>query len=163
MILKLVHTYETRPHDFNQRTFLRIFGSLLFELSVPDPTLDLVRPQVLVTFAAGFLALQLSRLPGFAFAWLEVAAPTRNEGPAPIPSNLMSSGADSSSRIACSCQRRCYRRISVGGRICNGSSFRCLPFSSPSSPPPSSRLRRARSTVAPCVCYSFCCVTWPGP
>lgn len=49
-----------------------MFGSLLFELSVPDPTLDLIRPQVLTTFAAGFLVLQPTRLPGFAFAWLEL-------------------------------------------------------------------------------------------
>lgn len=58
--------------DFNQRTYLRVFASLLFELSVPDSTLDLLRPQSLTTFAATFLALQPTRLPGFAFAWLEL-------------------------------------------------------------------------------------------
>ena len=32
--------------DFNQRAYLRIFGSVLFELNVPDPILDIIRPQV---------------------------------------------------------------------------------------------------------------------
>jgi len=71
-VQQLVHVYETRPQDFNQRAYLRLFGSFLFELNVPDPMLDLIRPQVLSAFAAAFLALQPSRLPGFAFAWLEL-------------------------------------------------------------------------------------------
>ena len=72
VITHLVQAYESRPQDFNQRAYLRLFGSFLFELNVPDPTLDLIRPQVLSAFAAAFLALQPSRLPGFAFSWLEL-------------------------------------------------------------------------------------------
>jgi len=72
LITHLMHSYDTRPQDFNQRAYLRIFGSLLFELGVPDPSLDLIRPHVLTTFAAAFLALEPTRLPGFAFAWLEL-------------------------------------------------------------------------------------------
>jgi len=68
----LLRTYDNRPHDFNQRAYLRLFGSFLFELNAPDPTLDPIQPQVLSAFAAAFLALQPSRLPGFAFAWLEL-------------------------------------------------------------------------------------------
>lgn len=72
IIQQLLRGYETRPQDFNQRAYLRIFGSVLFELNVPDPILDIIRPQALSALAAAFLALQPSRLPGFAFAWLEL-------------------------------------------------------------------------------------------
>ena len=72
LIQQLVKAYERAPHDFNQRAYLRVLGSFLFELNAPDPALDPIQPQVLSAFAAAFLALQPSRLPGFAFAWLEL-------------------------------------------------------------------------------------------
>jgi len=72
LMLHLFKMYDTRPQDFNQRAYLRVFGSWLFELNAPDPALDQIQPQVLSAFAAAFLALQPSRLPGFAFAWLEL-------------------------------------------------------------------------------------------
>jgi len=72
LMTHLLKTYDTRPQDFNQRAYLRILGSWLFELNAPDPALDQIQPQVLSAFAAAFLALQPSRVPGFAFAWLEL-------------------------------------------------------------------------------------------
>ena len=72
LIQRIVKSHERAPHDFNQRAFLRVFGSLLFELLAPDPALDAIQPRVLSAFGAAFLALQPSRLPGLAFAWLEL-------------------------------------------------------------------------------------------
>jgi len=72
LIQHVLKTYDTRPQDVNQRAYLRLFGSWLFELNAPDPSVDPIQPQVLSAFAAAFLALQPSRLPGFAFAWLEL-------------------------------------------------------------------------------------------
>ncbi|KAL1530185.1 hypothetical protein AB1Y20_001101 [Prymnesium parvum] len=68
----LLRQYEQRPHEFNQRAYLRLFGSWLFDLNAPDPTLDPIQPQVLSAFCSAFQALQPSRLPGFAFGWMEL-------------------------------------------------------------------------------------------
>ena len=74
VIAHLVRSYDTRPFDFNQRAYFRLFSSWLFELNAPDPTLDPIQPQALSAFAAALLALQPSRCPGFAFAWLELVS-----------------------------------------------------------------------------------------
>ena len=42
----LTRQCETRPAEFNQRAFLRLFGSWLFDLNAPDPSLDPIQPQV---------------------------------------------------------------------------------------------------------------------
>ena len=68
----LTRQYETRPLEFNQRAYLRLFGSWLFDLNAPDPSLDPIQPQVLQAFCSAFQALQPSRLPGFAFGWTEL-------------------------------------------------------------------------------------------
>ena len=72
VIAHLVKSYDTRPFDFNQRAYFRLFSSWLFELNAPDPALDPIQPQVLAAFGRVFSALQPSRLPGFAFAWMEL-------------------------------------------------------------------------------------------
>ena len=74
VIAHLVRSYDTRPFDFNQRAYFRLFSSWLFELNAPDPALDPIQPQVLAAFGRVFSALQPSRLPGFAFAWMELVS-----------------------------------------------------------------------------------------
>lgn len=53
---------------------MRLFGNWLLELAAPDPALDTLQPQMLYAFAAAFEALRPSRVPGFAFAWLELVS-----------------------------------------------------------------------------------------
>ena len=60
--------------DFHQRAFFRLFSSWLFDLNAPDPSLDPIQPQVLSAFCSAFHTLQPSRLPGFAFSWMELVS-----------------------------------------------------------------------------------------
>lgn len=69
-----IAAHDRTPHAFNQRPYLRLFGTLLFELNTPDPLLDQMQPQSLTAFGAAFHALNPSRLPGFAFSWLELVS-----------------------------------------------------------------------------------------
>ena len=65
---------EQYPQGFNQRVYLRLIGSWLFDLNAPDPALDPIQPQILLAFSAAFLAVRPAVLPGFAFAWLELVS-----------------------------------------------------------------------------------------
>merc|ERR1712023_559885 len=56
----------------NQRAFFRLFVNWLFDLNAPDPSLDSINFQVLTAFSNTFHTLQPSRLPSFAFAWMEL-------------------------------------------------------------------------------------------
>jgi CCR4-NOT transcription complex subunit 1 len=62
------------PPPFNQRAYLRLMGNWMLDLSAPDPSLDTLQPQMLFAFAAALEALRPSRVPGFAFGWLELVA-----------------------------------------------------------------------------------------
>jgi CCR4-NOT transcription complex subunit 1 len=46
----------------------------MMEMHAPDSVLDSSHPQVLAAFASALLALQPLRVPGFAFAWLELVS-----------------------------------------------------------------------------------------
>ena len=50
----------------------RLILGLMVEMHAPDVALDASHPQVLASFAGALLALQPSRAPGFAYAWLEL-------------------------------------------------------------------------------------------
>jgi CCR4-NOT transcription complex subunit 1 len=58
----------------NQRAFFRLFANLLVDLNAPDPALDVMNPHLLGTFSNHLHMLQPSRVPGFAFAWLELVS-----------------------------------------------------------------------------------------
>ena len=58
---------------FDQKPYFRLFVALLQDLSVPDPALAAgVSSDVVLQFATTFHALRPQRIPGFAFAWLEL-------------------------------------------------------------------------------------------
>jgi len=61
-------------YAFNQRAYLRLFGSWLFALNAPDQALDPIQLQILLAFHSAFDALRPAKLPGFAFAWLELVS-----------------------------------------------------------------------------------------
>jgi CCR4-NOT transcription complex subunit 1 len=56
----------------NQRPFFRLFNNLFVDLNAPDPALDVINLQVLGHFSNILNTLQPCRVPGFAFAWLEL-------------------------------------------------------------------------------------------
>lgn len=63
---------DERNVAFNARPYFRALAGLLNEMHAPNDALDSSHPQVLAAFASAFLALQPLRVPGFAFAWLEL-------------------------------------------------------------------------------------------
>ena len=65
---------DERNVAFNARPYFRALAGLLNEMHAPDNALDSSHPQVLAAFASAFLALQPLRVPGFAFAWLELVS-----------------------------------------------------------------------------------------
>ena len=68
---------DERGAAFNPRPYHRIVLGLMVEMSAPDTNLDISHPTVLASFAGALLALQPSRLPGFAYAWLELISHRR--------------------------------------------------------------------------------------
>jgi len=65
---------DERGAAFNPRPYFRALCGLMMEMHAPDSTLDTGHPQVLAAFASALLALQPLRVPGFAFAWLELVS-----------------------------------------------------------------------------------------
>jgi len=68
----LARDYEMNKTRFNQRPYFRLFVNLLVDLNTFDPVLEAINLQVLLTFSNKFLLLSPCRMPGFAFAWLEL-------------------------------------------------------------------------------------------
>lgn len=65
---------DERSAAFNPRPYYRALAGLMMEMHAPDSALDSSHPQVLAAFASALLALQPLRVPGFAFAWLELVS-----------------------------------------------------------------------------------------
>jgi len=65
---------DERGPLFNPKPYFRLLSGLLNEMRSPDSVLDSSHPQVLAAFASALLALQPNRVPGFAFAWLELVS-----------------------------------------------------------------------------------------
>ena len=63
---------DERGAMFDPRPYHRLILGLMVEMHAPDVALDASHPQVLASFAGALLALQPSRAPGFAYAWLEL-------------------------------------------------------------------------------------------
>jgi len=59
---------------FDQRPYYRLFSNLMLDLGVPDAKQEAALPMLplLQTYYQVFLALQPSKMPGFAFGWLQL-------------------------------------------------------------------------------------------
>lgn len=78
----LMQDYETKKTKFNQRPYFRLFDNWLIEFNNIDaetsaaagaaPNGSSLHFQILYVFGGAFNTLQPARLPGFAFAWLEL-------------------------------------------------------------------------------------------
>ncbi|CAI2347811.1 unnamed protein product [Caenorhabditis sp. 36 PRJEB53466] len=75
IIVGVLHMdHEVRKQDFNAMPYHRILIHLFNEITGPDP-LKLLEPiawSILEAFGQTFFALQPRRMPGFAFAWLDI-------------------------------------------------------------------------------------------
>lgn len=71
-VLVLAQHHEHRRQQFNQRPFLRLFSSLLSELSPHEQQLQSIHFQLLESLGNTFFALQPFYFPGFTFAWLQL-------------------------------------------------------------------------------------------
>ena len=77
---------------FPQKVFFRLFLSLIYDLTAPDKFIDPFSSTILGAFVDALHAVRPSRVPQFAFAWLELVSHrafmpkvcgfgTRREGP----------------------------------------------------------------------------------
>lgn len=69
-VLHLDH--EVRGTDFHAMPYHRILIIMFNELTVPDPVLDPISWNILEAFGQALFILQPRRVPGFAYAWLDI-------------------------------------------------------------------------------------------
>lgn len=69
-VLHLDH--EVRGTDFHAMPYHRILIIMFNELTVPDPVLDPIAWNILEAFGQALFILQPRRVPGFAYAWLDI-------------------------------------------------------------------------------------------
>mmetsp|Transcript_118346 Transcript_118346/g.204768 ORF Transcript_118346/g.204768 Transcript_118346/m.204768 type:complete len:456 (-) Transcript_118346:104-1471(-) len=68
----LIRDCEQKERQFNQRPYFRILLNLLMDVSAPDPALEQSNFQLLSAFCNTFHTCNPTRVPNFAFAWLEL-------------------------------------------------------------------------------------------
>ncbi|VDN01607.1 unnamed protein product [Thelazia callipaeda] len=73
IITNVLHLdHEVRGTDFHAMPYQRIFVIMFCELTAPDPTLDVISWHILEAFGQALFLLQPRRVPGFAYAWLDI-------------------------------------------------------------------------------------------
>jgi len=73
-VLVMTEVFQAMKQQFPQKPFFRFFMNLLFELNAPDKNLDQVNFKILVALADTFHTITPSRIPTFAFSWLELVS-----------------------------------------------------------------------------------------
>ena len=68
----LIQDQQVRGTDFHQLPYHRLLIMLFWELTTPDPLLDPINYQVLTSFCNTLHMLQPRKVPGFAYAWLDM-------------------------------------------------------------------------------------------
>lgn len=72
----LITNYEKSERDpsvvWDQRPWFRLLLDLVYELNLPNPALDPIKPGVVKIFGSAFHVIQPLVVPGFSFAWLEL-------------------------------------------------------------------------------------------
>uniref|UniRef100_A0A915PBF7 CCR4-NOT transcription complex subunit 1 n=1 Tax=Setaria digitata TaxID=48799 RepID=A0A915PBF7_9BILA len=73
IITNVLHLdHEVRGSDFHAMPYQRILIIMFNELTAPDPTLDVISWHILEAFGQALFILQPRRVPGFAYAWLDI-------------------------------------------------------------------------------------------
>ncbi|VDK66169.1 unnamed protein product [Onchocerca ochengi] len=73
IITNVLHLdHEVRGTDFHAMPYQRILIIMFNELTAPDPTLDVISWHILEAFGQALFILQPRRVPGFAYAWLDI-------------------------------------------------------------------------------------------
>ncbi|KAG1691673.1 CCR4-NOT transcription complex subunit 1 [Nymphon striatum] len=70
----LIQDHDVQEFDFHQLPYHRIFIVLFLDLNSPEQILDNINFSVLTAFCNTLHILRPSKLPGFAFAWLEIVS-----------------------------------------------------------------------------------------
>ena len=70
----LYQDFFKKRAGFNQRPYYRMFTVWLHDLLQPDPALDSINWQILVAFSNMLMMLNPTRVPAFAFGWLELVS-----------------------------------------------------------------------------------------
>jgi len=72
----LVTNYQQSERDPNvvwdQRPWFRLMLDMVYELNLPNPALDPIKPGIVKIFGSAFHVVQPLVVPGFSFAWLEL-------------------------------------------------------------------------------------------
>uniref|UniRef100_A0A0R3RQI9 CCR4-NOT transcription complex subunit 1 n=1 Tax=Elaeophora elaphi TaxID=1147741 RepID=A0A0R3RQI9_9BILA len=73
IITNVLHLdHEVRGTDFHAMPYQRILIIMFNELTTPDSTLDVIAWHILEAFGQALFILQPRRVPGFAYAWLDI-------------------------------------------------------------------------------------------
>jgi CCR4-NOT transcription complex subunit 1 len=70
----ILKDHSAQQEQFNQRPYLRLLVNIMQELNSPDPVLDSNNVDVLLILAHCLMLLRPTRIPTFAFAWLELVS-----------------------------------------------------------------------------------------
>ncbi|ODN04366.1 CCR4-NOT transcription complex subunit 1 [Orchesella cincta] len=68
----LIQDHEVQKNDFQQLPFHRLFIMLFYDLNMSDPVFEAIGMQILAGFSNILHILNPSKVPGFAYAWLEI-------------------------------------------------------------------------------------------
>ncbi|XP_013775386.2 CCR4-NOT transcription complex subunit 1-like [Limulus polyphemus] len=71
---KLLQDHNLRGTEFQQFSYHRLYIMLFLELSAPEPFLESISVHVLTAFCNTLHILRPSKVPGFAYAWLELVS-----------------------------------------------------------------------------------------
>lgn len=63
---------QVRRNDFHAMPYHRILIIMFNELTAPDPNLEPIAWNILEAFGQALFLLQPRRVPGFAYAWLDI-------------------------------------------------------------------------------------------
>ncbi|VVC27811.1 Hypothetical protein CINCED_3A013043 [Cinara cedri] len=68
----LLQDHDVQATDFHQLPYHRILITLFLDLNAPDPVLESINYPILAAFCHTFHLLRPRKVPGFAYAWLEL-------------------------------------------------------------------------------------------
>ncbi|XP_050527108.1 CCR4-NOT transcription complex subunit 1-like isoform X2 [Daktulosphaira vitifoliae] len=68
----LLQDHDVQATDFHQLPYHRILVTLFLDLNTPDPVLESINYPILAAFCHTFHLLRPKKVPGFAYAWLEL-------------------------------------------------------------------------------------------
>ena len=72
IVLVLIHMQEVNPNDFDQKTFLRLFSSILNDLKPIQLENSVLYRKLLFLMSEMFYSLRPLIVPAFSFSWIQL-------------------------------------------------------------------------------------------